>query len=138
MNRVRDLVAKGPSQLLSVLQKVEKGVHYVHISAWRRKGGNVYVVDSLLYFVKNTEQLAGTLGHEVSHTIHRDAVARMEQDQKIKKREIGAAILLGPTLAQAMAISMIGDLNSLAYSREVESSADVTGSDICAAAGVRT
>jgi len=59
----------------------------------------------------------------------------MEQEQKIKKREIGAAILLGPTLAQAMAISMIGDLNSLAYSREVESSADVTGSDICAAAG---
>lgn len=53
----------------------------------------------------------------------------------IKKREIGAAILLGPTLAQAMAISMIGDLNSLAYSREVESSADVSGSDICAAAG---
>jgi len=92
-------------------------------------------VDSLLYFVKNTEQLAGTLCHEVSHTIHRDAVARMEQDHKIKRREIGAAILLGPTLAQAMAISMIGELNSLAYSREVESSADVTGSDICAAAG---
>jgi pyruvate/2-oxoglutarate dehydrogenase complex dihydrolipoamide dehydrogenase (E3) component len=30
-------------------------------------------VDSLLYFVKNTEQLAGTLCHEVSHTIHRDS-----------------------------------------------------------------
>jgi beta-barrel assembly-enhancing protease len=110
-------------------------VHEPHPNAFATPGGNVYVVDSLLYFVKNTEQLAGTLCHEVSHTIHRDAVARMEQDQKIKKREIGAAILLGPTLAQAIAISMIGDLNSLAYSREVESSADVTGSDICAAAG---
>ena len=30
-------------------------------------------MDSLLYFVKNTEQLAGTLCHEVSHTIHRDS-----------------------------------------------------------------
>jgi len=59
----------------------------------------------------------------------------MKQQHRIEMREIGAAILLGPTLAQAMAISMIGDLNSLAYSREVESSADVTGSDICAAAG---
>jgi hypothetical protein len=37
------------------------------------------VVDSLLYFVKNTEELAGTLCHEVSHTIHRDGVALMEK-----------------------------------------------------------
>jgi beta-barrel assembly-enhancing protease len=59
----------------------------------------------------------------------------MKQQHKIEMREIGAALLLGPTLARAIAISMIGDLNSLAYSREVESSADVTGSDICAAAG---
>jgi hypothetical protein len=45
MNRVRDLVAKGPSQLLSVLNKVEKGVHYVHISTWRRKGVRLGFVD---------------------------------------------------------------------------------------------
>ncbi len=30
---------------------------------------------------------------------------------------------------------MIGDLHSLAYSRDVESRADVTGSDVCGAAG---
>jgi beta-barrel assembly-enhancing protease len=34
-----------------------------------------------------------------------------------------------------LAIKMIGDLHSLAYSRDVESRADVTGSDICAATG---
>jgi beta-barrel assembly-enhancing protease len=99
----------------------------------------VYVVDSLLYFVKNTEELAGTLCHEVSHTIHRDAMNRIKEQQKIAKRELGAmigtAILLGPSLAQMLAIGLIGDLNSLAYSRDVESSADLTGSDICAATG---
>jgi len=110
-------------------------VHEPKPNAFATPGGNVYVVDSLLYFVKNTEQLAGTLCHEVSHTIHRDAMARMAEAQKILGREIGAAILLGPTLAGALAIQMIGDLHSLAYSRDVESSADVTGSDICAAAG---
>jgi predicted Zn-dependent protease len=88
-----------------------------------------------LSFVKNTEQLAGTLCHEVSHTIHRDAVTRMKEDERIKRREIGIALLLGPSLAQMLAIQMIGDLHSLAYSRDVESRADVTGSDICAAAG---
>src|SRR5215472_16003375 len=49
-------------------------VHEVQPNAFATPGGNVYVVDSLLYFVKNTEQLAGTLCHEVSHTIHRDSV----------------------------------------------------------------
>src|SRR6266403_3158271 len=110
-------------------------VHEPHPNAFATPGGNVYVVDSLLYFVKNTEQLAGTLCHEVSHTIHRDAVARMEQDKKIERREIAAAILLGPTRAHIIAIALIGTLHSLGYSRDAESKADVTGSDICAAAG---
>ena len=110
-------------------------VHEPKPNAFATPGGNVYVVDSLLYFVKNTEQLAGTLCHEVSHTIHRDAIHRMEEIEKTRMAEIGAAILLGPTLAQALAIKMIGDLQSLAYSRDIESSADVTGSDICAATG---
>jgi Peptidase family M48 len=48
-------------------------VHETHPNAFATPGGNIYVVDSLLYyFVKNTEQLAGTLCHEVSHTIHHD------------------------------------------------------------------
>ena len=110
-------------------------VHENKPNAFATPGGNVYVVDLLLYFVKNTEQLAGTLCHEISHTIHRDAVHRLQEQQKIELGELGAVILLGPTIAQAMAIMMIGDLHSLAYSRDVESSADVTGSDICAEAG---
>src|SRR5208283_1261009 len=110
-------------------------VHEKQPNAFATPGGNVYVVDSLLYFVKNTEQLAGTLCHEVSHTIHHDAVHRMQEQQRIEMRELGAAILLGPGLAQMIAITMLGDLQSNAYSREVESAADVTGSDICAATG---
>ena len=110
-------------------------VHETHPNAFATPGGNVYVVDSLLYFVKNTEQLAGTLCHEVSHTIHRDAMARLKEQQRIERRELGIALLLRPSLAQMLAMQMIGDLHSLAYSRDVESSADVTGSDICAASG---
>jgi Zn-dependent protease with chaperone function len=110
-------------------------VHETQPNAFATPGGNVYVVDSLFYFVKNTEQLAGTLCHEVSHTIHRDAVHRLKEQQRIERRELGAALLLGPSLAQMIAIQMLGDLHSLAYSRDVESRADVTGSDVCAATG---
>lgn len=107
-------------------------VHDAQPNAFATPGGNVYVVDSLLYFVKNKEQLAGTLCHEVSHTIHHDTAELMEKRQKIKEREVGAALLLGPSRAHLLAIALIGQLHSLGYSRDVESRADITGSDVCA------
>src|SRR5215469_9935248 len=110
-------------------------VHETQPNAFATPGGNVYVVDSLLYFVKNTEELAGTLCHEVSHTIHHDTVTLMEKQREIEAREVGAAVLLGPTRAHVLAILLIGKLHSLGYSRDVESRADLRGSDVCAATG---
>ena len=110
-------------------------VHEAQPNAFATPGGNVYVVDSLLYFVRNTEELAGTLCHEVSHTIHHDTVTLMEKQRKIEAREVGAAVLLGPTRAHVLAILLLGKLHSLSYSRDVESRADLTGSDVCAATG---
>lgn len=110
-------------------------VHEQQPNAFSVPGGNVYVTDSLLFFVKNTEELAGTLCHEVSHTIHHDSMNLIVKERAIERREIGAAILLGPTRAHVLAIALIGKLHSLGYSREAESAADVTGSDVCAATG---
>jgi len=106
-------------------------IHEPQPNAFSTPGGNVYVVDSLLYFVKNTDELAGTLCHEVSHTIHHDTIELAKKRQRIAEREVGAAILLGPSLA----IALLGGLHSLSYDRDVESRADITGSDVCAAAG---
>jgi predicted Zn-dependent protease len=106
-------------------------VHEPKPNAFATPGGNVCVVDSFLYFVKNTEELAGTLCHEVSHTIHHDTVTLLQKQEKILARELGAAVLLGPSLA----IAFLGDLHSLSYARDVESRADISGSDLCAAAG---
>ena len=110
-------------------------VHEPQPNAFATPGGNVYVVDELLYFVKNDEELAGTICHELAHTIHHDSMELAEKQKKIIERELGAAVLLGPTARQALAIALLGKLHSLSYSREVETRADLTGSDICAAAG---
>ena len=67
-------------------------VHEAQPNAFAAPGGNVYVVDSLLYFVRNADELAGTLCHEVSHTIHRDSMTLMEKRKKIAVRGAGAAI----------------------------------------------
>jgi len=108
-------------------------VHEQQPNAFATPGGNVYVTDSLMYFVKNTEELAGTLCHEVSHTIHRDTMHLIEKERQVERREIGAAVILGPSRAHLLAIALLGKLRSLGYSRDVESAADITGSDVCAA-----
>jgi predicted Zn-dependent protease len=43
--------------------------------------------------------------------------------------------VLGPTVRHAVAIRLHRQLHSLRYSRDVEARADLTGADICAAAG---
>jgi predicted Zn-dependent protease len=110
-------------------------VHEDQPNAFSAPGGNVYVVDSLLYFVKNTDELVGTLCHEVSHTIHHDSMTLMEKEEKIAEREIAAAVLLGADAHQLLGILLLGKLHSLSYSREDESRADLTGADICATTG---
>jgi len=103
--------------------------------AYAAPGGNVYVVDSLLYFARNADELAGVVCHEVAHTIHHDTLAKMQERQKIEERETRAVQLLGADRAQRLRIPLIGMLHSLGYSRYVEERADLTGSGICAAAG---
>lgn len=110
-------------------------VHEEQPNAFSVPGGNVFVVDSLMTFARNKEELAGVLCHEVSHTLHHDSMKKMSQDQRRRVAEAGALILLGPTVAHAIAIQILGDLRSNAYSRTQESAADITGSDVCAAAG---
>ncbi|HUL10659.1 MAG TPA: M48 family metallopeptidase [Methylococcaceae bacterium] len=110
-------------------------VHEPQPNAFSTPGGNVYVVDSLLYLVKNREELAGTLCHEIAHTIHHDTMTLIEKEKRRLALELGAAAVLGPTGAHVLAIALLGKLQSLSYSRDVESRADLTGSEICAAAG---
>jgi len=110
-------------------------VHEPQPNAFSAPGGNVYVTDTLLYFVKNSDELAGTLCHEVSHTIHHDSMNMIAEQEKILRRGLGAAILLGPTEAHILAIALIGKLNSQGYSRDVEERADLTGADVCAGTG---
>src|SRR6476659_9468249 len=59
----------------------------------------------------------------------------IEKERALERRELGAAVLLGPSTAHILAIALIGKLHSLGYSREAESAADITGSDVCAASG---
>ncbi len=112
-------------------------VHMKQPNAFAVPGGNVYVTDSLMTFVRSREELAGVLCHETSHDIHHDVVNNMRKDQNLA---IGATILgalfggRGGGFADT-AINTAASLQALSYSRPVETAADLKGSDTCAAAG---
>jgi predicted Zn-dependent protease len=110
-------------------------VHEAQPNAFAAPGGNVYVVDSLFYFVHNTEELAGTICHETSHLLHHDSANLMKQNEAIKERAIAATILLGPSVKTALTVSAIAQLDSNHRSRGAEEQADLAGADTCAAAG---
>jgi len=57
-------------------------VHEKQPNAFAVPGGNVYVTDSLMHFVQNTEELAGVLCHETSHDIHHDVVHNNVRDER--------------------------------------------------------
>ena len=67
-------------------------VHEAQPNAFAAPGGNVYVTDSLFYFVRNTEELTGTICHETSHLLHHDSARKMADEKKIAERAVGATI----------------------------------------------
>jgi len=109
------------------------------INAFALPGGHMFIHTGLLKALDNEAQLAGVMGHEMSHVILRHGT---NQASKANLIEIPAA------LAEQMAgkSSMMGQLAQLGiglgansvllkFSRTAESQADLTGSHIMAEAG---
>ena len=110
-------------------------VHEAQPNAFAAPGGNIYVTDSLFFFVRNTEELTGTICHETSHLLYHDSAKKMKDEQEIAARALGATVVLGPSVATVLAVTTIARLDALHFSRDVEERADLRGSDTCALAG---
>jgi Peptidase family M48 len=83
-------------------------------NAFSMPGGNVYVTTGMLSFLKNRDELAGVLCHEVNHDIHHDMYAVYQATQ-------------GGRYPQAP--------GAIAYERQAETNADRAGAYTCAKAG---
>jgi beta-barrel assembly-enhancing protease len=83
-------------------------------NAFSIPGGNVYVTTAMLSFLRNRDELAGVICHEVNHDIHHDMYAVFEATQ-------------GGRSAQ--------DPDVIAYERAAETNADRAGAYLCARAG---
>ena len=113
-------------------------VHETQPNAFAVPGGNVYVTDSLMKFVENREELAGVLCHETSHTIHHDVLTLYKKQQRVGTTytvaDILANVLTGGRAANTIdqIASTAFSIQTMKFSRDVETSADLKGADTCA------
>ncbi len=113
-------------------------VHESQPNAFSVPGGNVYVTDSMMTFVKNKEELAGVLCHEVSHDIHHDVYNMYVKDQRLSLYATGLALLLGGGRSQLANtfINLAANMQAMHFSRDVEHNADYAGAYLCAQSGI--
>lgn len=105
-------------------------------NAFAGPGGHVFINSGLFAALESEEELAGIIGHEISHVTCRHISERIERAGKIGLSTIAgvaAGIFLGiygdPAAGSALTIGSIagGQSLSLAYSRENEMQADNIG-----------
>src|SRR5947209_5731348 len=118
-----------------------KVVNASDINAFALPGGYVYVNRGVLEQAHNEGEVAGVLAHEISHVALRHGT---HQASKAYLAQAGISILggiLGGRVGQGTAqiINAVGGLGLnalfLKYSRDIETQADVRGSQILTASG---
>lgn len=104
------------------------------VNAFALPGGQVFITAALYGRLENEDQLAGVLGHEVGHVIHRhgaERIAKMELTQGLT----GAAVVASGDYGTAQAAQMIGNIVNMKYGREQELESDDFGVRLMIEAG---
>ena len=109
------------------------------VNAFALPGGQIFITEGLLRRLTSEAQLAGVLGHETGHVVHRHSAEQMAKGQ------LGALLGAAAGVAaddgsgqgrQAQAVAMmVNQMVQLRYSRQDESEADRYGVDAMAEAG---
>jgi beta-barrel assembly-enhancing protease len=108
------------------------------INAFALPGGPMFINTGLLRAVDNEAQLAGVMGHEMSHVILRHGTNQASKSQLIELPALLGAQMTGSSMLGKLAQVGIGlGANSvlLKFSRTDESQADLMGSHLMAEAG---
>jgi predicted Zn-dependent protease len=103
-------------------------------------GGRMGVNIGLIDMVKNDDQLAAVIGHEVGHILARHAAERYSQQSLTQLALVGAQGALGTSSSAGRAIASYGSIGAqygilLPFSRQHELEADRIGVDLMQRAG---
>lgn len=96
------------------------------MNAFALPGGQVFITAALYSKLENEDQLAGVLGHEIGHVIHRHGAERMAK-MDLTNGLTGAAVIASGDYNTQQAAQMIGNLINMKYGREQELESDDFG-----------
>ncbi|CAA0246174.1 Peptidase family M48 [Tenacibaculum maritimum] len=103
------------------------------INAFALPGGQIFITYALFSKLKNEDQLAGVLGHEIGHVIGRHSAERMAKQDLTQGLLSGAAVGFDPSTAQGATI--IANAINMKYGRNDELESDALGVKIMIDAG---
>lgn len=108
------------------------------VNAFALPGGQIFITAGLLNRLQNEAQLAGVLGHEIGHVIHRHAA------QHMAKGSFGQSLVTAVGIASSderhsgranlQVAAMVNSMVQLKYGREDESQSDEFGLEAMTAA----
>ncbi|MBS1977634.1 MAG: M48 family metalloprotease [Bacteroidetes bacterium] len=109
-------------------------------NAFALPGGHVYVSRGLLALLKNEDELAGVIGHEIIHVIQRHS-AKQQQKAIVPSILAAPGVLLGNTLGGSVGDKVAapllgaGRIMMASYGRKQETEADELGIALAAKSG---
>jgi predicted Zn-dependent protease len=105
------------------------------VNAFALPGGQCFITAALLSRFKNEDQLAGVMGHEIGHVIHRHGAERMASQNFIQGLIQSVMIGSGGDAGMAQIANMVGSMSSMKYGREQELESDEFGVRVMMEAG---
>lgn len=107
------------------------------VNAMALPGGYIYVTRGMLERINSPDELAGVLGHEITHVTARHAAEQMSRAQIAQLGMVLGSVVAGPQATQTFGqLAELGvNLLFLRYSRGQESMADLVGTEYTARAG---
>ena len=97
------------------------------VNAFALPGGQVFITAALYARLENEDQLAGVLGHEIGHVIHRHGAERMATSGFIQGLIQSVLIGSGGDGSVAQIANVVGNYSSMKYGREQELESDDFG-----------
>lgn len=105
------------------------------VNAFALPGGQIFITAALFNRLETEDQLAGVLGHEIGHVIHRHGAERMASQGFIQGLLQSVMIGSGGSQSMAQIANTVAQYKSMAYGRDQELESDDLGVKLMMDAG---
>ena len=139
VRRIGNRLADAPEARQSGFQFRFTVLNVPEVNAFALPGGQMFIYTGLLKVCDNEAQLAGVMGHEMSHVILRHGTHEASKANLIQLPALLAGSLIGNDSGMAklaqMGLGLGANSFILKFSRDAESEADALGSHLMSEAG---